>query len=686
MQRRTSHKPGQRPRAFPGISVLSLALVSLLIGYRPQAAAVNLTATTVRLTVDVSGLSGTITNVSARLTNLSTQFGDDLDILLIHPNGVNNLVFWSDSTTGAADNLNGTFTIADSASTCLPNTAATSVPAGSYKPATYGAVETLAAFNNLSTAHPALTLTFAGSGCAGTSGSASFASAFGGLSPDGTWELWVELDTGGATGTLQRWEITITTSTGSATLATVESLTATPSVQGGTQLAWRTGFEVDNLGFNVYRDDNGQRTKLNPSIIAGSALLVGPGTALTAGRSYVWWDTSTAGPPDAQYWLEDIDLSGQHTWHGPVAIDRSAQAGPPPPTGQGQAALLSSLGRAATDKPRLSVPATRRATLSTQSAELSTRRPALAERSAVKLSVRQEGWYRVTQAELVEAGLDPGVDPRLLHLYVDGHEIPILIAGQADGRFDQGDTLEFYGLGLNASWTDSRVYWLVAGARPGRRIAPVSALGGQAAGNSFPYTVERKDRTIYFSSLRNGEQENFFGAVVSSEPIVETLLVSHLDTAPSGTTQLEVALQGVTSGAHRVLVTLNGVSLGEVNFQNQDARVASFPIAPSLLHEGENQVELIAQASDSDISLMDTIRLTYWHTYTADDDALQLSATGRQRVTIGGFSSAGIRLLDITNPDAVARGEWLGPAAGLGLRGHLDRAGDWTPNLAGPHA
>ena len=135
--------------SFQGILVLSLALVFLLIGHRPQAAAVNLTATTVRLTVDVSGLSGTITNVSVTLTNLSTQFGDDVDILLIHPNGANNLVFWSDSTTGAADNLNGTFTIADSASTCLPNASATSVPAGSYKPATYGAVETINSFNNL---------------------------------------------------------------------------------------------------------------------------------------------------------------------------------------------------------------------------------------------------------------------------------------------------------------------------------------------------------------------------------------------------------------------------------------------------------------------------------------------------------------------------------------------------------
>ena len=134
---------------------------------------------------------------------------------------------------------------------------------------------------------------------------------------------------------------------------------------------------------------------------------------------------------------------------------------------------------------------------------------------------------------------------------------------------------------------------------------------------------------------------------------METLLVSHLDTAPSGTPLLEVALQGVTSGAHRVLVTLNGVSLGEVDFQGQDAQADSFLLAPSVLHEGENQVELTAQAGDRDISLVDTIRLTYWHTYTADNDALRFSATGQQRVTIGGFSSAGIRVLDITEADAV---------------------------------
>ena len=183
--------------------------------------------------------------------------------------------------------------------------------------------------------------------CAGTG---TFASAFGGLTANGTWEVWIKDDTGGAPAISMSMNKARHYHHYRLRNSGQRRIVYGNAIHGrGPQLAWRTGFEVDNLGFNVYRDDDGQRTKLNPSVIAGSALLVGPGTALTAGRSYIWWDTSAAVTPNTQYWLEDIDLSGQRTWHGPVAIDRSAQAIPPPPTGQEQAALLRGLGRAAAD-------------------------------------------------------------------------------------------------------------------------------------------------------------------------------------------------------------------------------------------------------------------------------------------------------------------------------------------------
>ena len=663
MRRRTSQRHGQSSLSFQAILALCLTAVLLLFGHRPQAVAAALNGgTTVLLTITTSGLTGTITNVSVTLTTLTTTDTNNLDMLLIHPNGSNNLLFMSDSTVNTAtpyDNFSGTITLADDGATCLPNESVATLTPGTYRPADYGASnEALGNWTNLSTAHPALTITRAGgsggSACATAKGTATFASAFGTLSPNGTWELWIDNDTGGAAenATLGRWSLSITTTTGSATVASVESFTATPFVQGGTQLAWRTGFEVDNLGFNVYRDDNGQRTKLNPSVIAGSALLVGPGTALTAGREYVWWDDAPPDTGDPRYWLEDIDLTGRSTWHGPAVTGRSLRPEQLPPAGRARTTLLSRLGEAAVSTPP-TVPVERRVSPTTLRHAGALRQSRLAAQPAVKLSVRHEGWYRVTLPELLAAGLPPTVDPRNLQLYVDGQHVPILITGQEDGRFDPDDTLDFYGVGLDASWTDARVYWLVVQGGPGRRLRPVTAPGGSPADHSFPYTVERQDRTVYFSALRNGERENFFGAVVSSEPTTQALQLAHLDPAPAGATLLEVDLQGVTLGAHRVEVTLNGVNVGEVTFQDQAAGAQSFVLAPSSLLQGSNQVELVGAGGEWDISLIESIRLTYWRTYTADRDALRFSATGQQRVTISGFSGAAIRVVDITEADAV---------------------------------
>ena len=130
---------------------------------------------------------------------------------------------------------------------------------------------------------------------------------------------------------------------------------------------------------------------------------------------------------------------------------------------------------------------------------------------AVKLLVKEEGWYRVTQSELVAAGLSSKVNPKYLQLYVDGREQPIGVIGKREGVFGSGDAIEFYGVGLDTPSTDTRVYWLVEGLGPGKRMEVSHSEGGQIASSSFPYTVEKKERTIYFSALRNGDEENFFG-------------------------------------------------------------------------------------------------------------------------------------------------------------------------------
>jgi hypothetical protein len=62
----------------------------------------------------------------------------------------------------------------------------------------------------------------------------------------------------------------------------------------------------------------------------------------------------------------------------------------------------------------------------------------LAGRPAVKLFVREEGWYRVTQPELVAGGLSSRVNPKNLQLYVEGQEQAIRIVGRREGVFGSG--------------------------------------------------------------------------------------------------------------------------------------------------------------------------------------------------------------------------------------------------------
>src|SRR5258708_385829 len=81
------------------------------------------------------------------------------------------------------------------------------------------------------------------------------------------------------------------------------------AARGGVLIEWRTGLEIDNLGFNVYRERNGRREQLNPEIIAGSALISGRENPQKDGFSYSWFDP--AGTLDCEYYLEAVDISGK---------------------------------------------------------------------------------------------------------------------------------------------------------------------------------------------------------------------------------------------------------------------------------------------------------------------------------------------------------------------------------------
>src|SRR5581483_8942567 len=228
----------------------------------------------------------------------------------------------------------------------------------------------------------------------------------------------------------------------------------------------------------------------------------------------------------------------------------------------------------------------------------------LAANPAVKISVDHEGWYRITQSQLVAAGLDPHADARSLKLYAEGVEQPIRVTG-ANGIFGPQAAVEFYGTAIDTPFTGRRVYWLTSGGKPGLRISSGPAPGSAGPQpQSFLQTVELKPRTTYFAALLREDTDNFFGPLVSPTADTETLDISNL--AP-GAGALAISLQGITQGQqHVVTVTLNSATLGDVTFAGQQQGAAQFVIPDGLLINGTNTITLTAQQGASDLSLVDT--------------------------------------------------------------------------------
>jgi uncharacterized repeat protein (TIGR01451 family) len=435
------------------------------------------------------------------------------------------------------------------------------------------------------------------------------------------------------------------------TAVQLASFRAIPRQGGGVLLEWKTREEIRNLGFNVFRLDGQGRQRLNPTIIAGSALLIRGGRPQHAAKTYQWFDAS--GTAQSTYELEDVDLNGTRMPHGPVSVDVSAAAS----SGAiSQPLLLTQLNRATlqpalvgrqripTPRPILPTPAPGETPIS------------LDGDAAVKISVQSEGWYQVSKAQLLAAGLDLNADARTLQLYAEGIQQPMLILGQQAGPLGPNDSIEFYGTGIDTPFSGTRVYWLIRGTRPGLRINNIPAVStGLSEPQSFPFTVVLEQRTTYFATLLNGENnDNFFGAAVTSEPVDQPLTVVHADPNSSMPITVDIQLQGATDQqAHSVSVYFNGASIGEMDFANLANVTNTFSIDPSLLQDGVNTVTLTALQGDNDVSVVQSIALHYPHTYEADANWLKATAAPGSTVHVGGFTNQQIQVFDITNPLAI---------------------------------
>ncbi|TLY19905.1 MAG: hypothetical protein E6K68_08875, partial [Nitrospirae bacterium] len=121
---------------------------------------------------------------------------------------------------------------------------------------------------------------------------------------------------------------------------------------------------------------------------------------LTAGQSYSWWDVLPLKSGPLRYWLEEIDLKGRRTWHGPVDVQSAKGHKLASESERVRSVLLTRLGRSKASVTAAPWYGPRQASPATPTPEQLAVQWKLAASFALKLGVQAEGWYRVSQSEL----------------------------------------------------------------------------------------------------------------------------------------------------------------------------------------------------------------------------------------------------------------------------------------------
>ena len=421
--------------------------------------------------------------------------------------------------------------------------------------------------------------------------------------------------------------------------ATAVTLVKADALTDGTttRIRWEAGTEVRNLGYRVYREQNGDRRPVS-GFIPGSALRAGFDPI--AGRNYSFVDPSARF--GGRYWVEAIDIRGKSDWLGPVDVRRTPGTLP-----AASAALVAPSGGAALlaggpiAKPVDPLGLER----AWRDPDLQRQWRVAAAPGAVKLLVRQDGVYRVPLAQLYGAGLPAGTPIGALQLWAGGRSIAFRATPAGDG-------IEFFGQAADTHYTGTRVYWVTTGLGRPTAIAAAPSASVTGSSTSFLETLEIRERTQHFPALMNPDTDNFFGPLImGSQPLQRIFSTPALALQATDTPVLEVRIQGLTNNVHTLDVVVNGTPIGTIQSVFQDVANARFTLPPGLLVAGDNTVTLAARTvagGGVDFSVELSQRLTYPRQYSFSGP-VRFTAPAGSDLVVAGADPSSVRVLDITS-------------------------------------
>jgi hypothetical protein len=301
-----------------------------------------------------------------------------------------------------------------------------------------------------------------------------------------------------------------------------------------------------------------------------------------------------------------------------------------------------------------------------------------------KITVKDEGIYKISGSDLAEKGIDiSSIDPKTLRLYNNGgRELPrdmkiarpdslienaIRVIGEDDGSFSSSDFFLFYGVPVNFwqrlddksnfyshyinHYTKENVYWLTWGdGKTGKRMEIKPVATNQALDANLSFWGRYYDEDEINNFLQSGL--DWFGRLMAGNQDQGYSLYLPEASNMDNNVYFRIKCLGMTSGTHRFNLFFNNVQFGSFSFNGH--RVHSFEktVTLQLAESGYNNLKIQYNGdSQESQAYLDWFEVQYRKQYVAENDFLWFSQLedGEQKYRISNFSNDQIDVYDVTN-------------------------------------
>ncbi len=288
-------------------------------------------------------------------------------------------------------------------------------------------------------------------------------------------------------------------------------------------------------------------------------------------------------------------------------------------------------------------------------------------RNSLKIEIVSPGIYRVSGSDFTAANVNPAnIDPETFRIFLRDTEIPVTVSA-GDGVFDSIDFVEFYAPGIDNQYTETEVYWLYWNGIAGKRLSWVNHApdGSVTPITSFSQNVTIEENHVMWSNTPNAPDTDYWFWEKLTAPQSSAQTSTHTFDLPSPVNKSEEALatvyfQGSTDNGHHTIITLNGQTIGDAIWFGTIAKGQVSTISPNLLKNRLNELTVESAgdiSSSGDVIYLNRLGITYQRDLKAVDNHLtfQLKQEDASPVSVSGFTTASIRLFDITDPDNVTK-------------------------------